>query len=196
MEETHYKWWSILQWQKAKADATGDDVIGKLPLYVNAKLILGMHAPSMAFAPWLVLPTSDHLHKVPAIWAWLALNFPDPNPFSLDSRHALDKALMRLFKASQAQVLSCQLLVVPVLFLIDWVIIIITTMSSHLAFDLNQFMSIVLQQSLTNMYVVGSMCMIQMHKNWWIAKAFSFESSTTLLLWFSSMSCAKTVIEM
>ncbi len=43
------------------------EVIGKLPSYVNSKLILGMHAPSMAFAPWLVLPTSDHLHKVPAI---------------------------------------------------------------------------------------------------------------------------------
>jgi hypothetical protein len=42
------------------------EVIGKLPSYVNSKLILGMHAPSVAFAPWLVLPTSDHLHKVPA----------------------------------------------------------------------------------------------------------------------------------
>jgi hypothetical protein len=94
-------------------------------------------APEMNSILHLRIPTQNSIHPENKTWIlWnlgilehlkiccfevLALNFPDPNPFIGLSRHALDKALMTLFKASQAHhVLSCQLLVVPVLlFLID-----------------------------------------------------------------------------
>jgi hypothetical protein len=108
-----------LRWQKAKADATGGHWKASFVCEFQAHPGDACTFTFNGICP--MVSSSNFLSSAQGScnMSLASFEFFQIQTLSLDSRHALDKALMTLFKASQAHVLSCQLLVVPVLFLID-----------------------------------------------------------------------------